>query len=323
MTIEATKKHLFEAATLIGDSPSEDGTWKVRLISEGKGSSGTYTAEFLESNHSALDDLLSFTNHPTGWDGPQERDFTMIAGELAGKTWIEKDERGLTAVYGNYRPDPDHKGKLERYKSKLGVSIYIEGSGFLNESGEFIVDWFNPEDPYASLDVVIAPGARGRFEESMKKMYAQRGAENKPPTASVVGNEKTKGLSLVEMKEIGDKLLALEALVKTLADVKAVEAQAEADSSAVEAEVDKRVSAISASLEAIESARAELLPGQIKSLTESARKGQDVTEDIASAKAVVAEAKTVLVVEPGVQETGRLGESAGVEYTLRGFGGDK
>lgn len=104
-----TKKHLLEAATLIGESANEDGTWKVRVISEGKGSSGVYTAELLEKHHSAFDDILSFKNHPVGWDGPETRDFTMISGEIVGKTWVENDERGLKAIYANYRPDPEYK----------------------------------------------------------------------------------------------------------------------------------------------------------------------------------------------------------------------
>ena len=106
------KRHLLEAASLVSESASEDGTWKVRVISEGKGSSGVYTASLLENHHKAFDNVLSFKNHPTGWEGPQSRDFTMIAGEVVGETWVEKDERGLTAVYANYRPDPEYADKI-------------------------------------------------------------------------------------------------------------------------------------------------------------------------------------------------------------------
>lgn len=313
-----TKKHLFEAATLIGESAGEDGTWKVRLISEGKGSSGTYSAEFLESNHSALDDLLSFTNHPGDWEGPQTRDFTMIAGEVVGSTWIERDERGLVAVYGNYRPDPEHKDKLERYKSKLGVSIYIEGSGYYDEdSSEFMVDWFNPEDPYASLDVVIAAGARGRFEESMREMYSKR-VEN---TSSRLAEEnKEKGMTLE--KDVEERFDALSALIQGLVSSKQESAQAAADQALVTAEADKRVEAIVASLAAVESARADLLPSQVASLVESAKRGDDVAPAIESAKAIATEARETFAADTG-QESGRLGESATEGYVLRGFGGNK
>ena len=310
-------KHLFEAASLVGDSASEDGTWKVRLISEGKGSSGTYTADLLENHHHALDDVLSFTNHPGDWEGPQARDLTMIAGEIVGETWTEKDDRGLVAVYGNYRPDPEYRGKIERYKNKLGVSIYIEGSGYMDESGEFIVDWFNPEDPYASLDVVIAAGARGRFEESMREMYQKRSEK----TSVALAEEKSERKAMTMEKDVEERFSAIESLIQSLVDAKHTEAQAKADDAAVQAEADKRVEAIVASLAAVESARADLLPSQVASITESAKRGEDVAPAIESAKAIAAEAREAFGKTNEVVETGRLGESSSTsEYKLTGFG---
>src|SRR5690625_7567990 len=91
------RKHLLEAASLVSESASKDGTWKVRLISEGRGSSGIYTRELLENHHHAFNDVLSFKNHPGMWDGPQSRDFTMIAGERSeerrvGTEWRSRGE---------------------------------------------------------------------------------------------------------------------------------------------------------------------------------------------------------------------------------------
>lgn len=321
MTKDITRKPLMEQATLIGESANADGSWKVRLISEGKGSSGLYKGAMLEQHHAALNDLLSFKNHPGEWDGPETRDFTMLVGEIVGETWIERDETGRIGVYGNYRPDPEYKDKLERYKNKLGVSIYIEGSGFINEDGDFEVDWLNPNDPYASLDVVIAAGARGRFEESMKTMYAHR-RENQTPAASA--EEKEKALTME--KDVEERFNALETLISGLADSKQTEAKAEADAAAVEAAVTEKTDAIKASVAAVEAAKADLLPLQITSLTERAWKGEDVTAAIESDKAIAKEAieaaggkKTDPATTP---ETGRLGESA-VDtdgYVLKGFG---
>lgn len=321
-TATSTTRPLFEAATLIGESASSDGTWKVRLIAEGKGSSGLYKGAMLEAHHGALDDLLSFKNHPGEWDGPETRDFTMIAGEIVGKTWIERDERGLVAVYGNYRPDPEYKEKLERYKSKLGVSIYIEGSGFINGDGDFEVDWLNPSDPYASLDVVIAAGARGRFEESMKTMYARRSAEYKTSTASVAEKEET----LTMEKDVEERFNALEGLINGLASSKQEAAKTEADAAAVESAVAEKTGAIKASVEAVESVKAELLPLQHKALLERAWKGEDVSSAIESDKAIAKEALDAAKAHkedpaPG-SESGRFGESAAAdgEYKLNGFG---
>lgn len=314
-------RHLYEQATLIGESANSDGTWKVRLISEGKGSSGTYTRDLLENHHAALDDLLSFKNHPGIWDGPETRDFTMLVGEIVGKTWVENDETGRAAVFGNYLPDPEYKEKLERYKNKLGVSIYIEGSGYLDEQGEFIVDWFNPNDPYASLDVVIAAGARGRFEESMKTMYARRSAEHQTTTASVEEKEKT----LTMEKDVEERFDALEQAINGLVTSKQEEAKTEADAAAVEAAVTEKTEAIKAAVEAVEAAKSDLLPLQFTALVERAWKGEDVTSAIESDKAIAKEAKEAAAGGTGAEhETGRLGEGAAGAtegYTLKGFKG--
>lgn len=282
--------NLLEAASLASDAPAEDGTWKVRLISEGKGGSGTYPAELLENHHKALDNLLSFKNHPTGWDGPQERDFTMIAGKVLGETWLEKDERGLTAVFANYLPDPAYKDKLERYKDQLGLSIYIEGSGYYQENAdgteEFIVDWFNPADPYASVDVVIAPGARGKFMESLKKTYDSV-RENKSENPSPAAGQETEGEGM-NLEETGKAVEALTAQVAALVAKEAAEKgealQAEADATAVAAAVE----AYDASRKLVD--EADLLEPQRAAILESAKAGADVAPLIESAKAIKAAA---------------------------------
>lgn len=300
------KRHLLEAASLVSESASEDGTWKVRVISEGKGSSGVYTASLLENHHKAFDNVLSFKNHPTGWEGPQSRDFTMIAGEVVGETWVEKDERGLTAVYANYRPDPEYADKIERYKNKLGLSIYIEGSGYEDESGEYIVDWFNPEDPYASLDVVIAPGARGKFMESVREYYKDlsgtRQIEDKE-------NKMDKETLEAALKPLSDALAIL------VAEKKAAEA-ADAQVKADEAAVTSAVEAYDAKVKAI--AEAGLPEVQAESLRAAAKAGQDVAPLIEAAKALRDEIEKNI--RESVEETGGriIGDASGVINPWKG-----
>lgn len=281
--------NLLEAASLASDAPAQDGTWKVRLISEGKGSSGTYTAELLENHHHAFDNLLSFKNHPTGWDGPQDRDFTMITGEVLGETWIEKDERGLTAVFGNYLPDPEYRDKLDRYKNKLGLSVYIEGSGYFQEAAdgteEFIVDWLNPADPYASVDVVIAPGARGKFMENMRKTYESAKARVQETNTTVV-KENDEGDNME--KEVLDAVQKLADQVAALVADKETAAKAESQIKADEAIAEARVEAFATAVAAVE--EADLLAPQKAEILEAAKKGADIAPLIESAKAVKAAA---------------------------------
>lgn len=287
------KKHLLESASLVGE-PSADGTWKVRLISEGKGSSGTYTAELIEKHYSAFNNVLSFKNHPN-WDGPQSRDFTMIAGKVVGEAWVDTDERGLKAIYANYLPDPEYRDKLERYKDQLGLSIYIEGSGYFDEDDEFIVDWFNPADPYASVDVVIAAGARGKFMESMRKTYESATAGSDKPAVTLAEEN---GVKMDQ--EIKERFDALDAKFAALVDAKSAEeataAKVEADAAAVAAAVEKYAEAE----RAVEAA--ELYQSQKDSILAEAKRGVDVAPLIEAAQAVAAEAKAAA--EAQIAESG-------------------
>jgi hypothetical protein len=291
-----TTKHLFEAATLVSESASEDGTWVVKLISEGKGSSGTYRRELLDNHFHAFDGVLSFKNHPQWFEGPETRDFTMLAGQVVGETWVDFDKQGKRAIFANYLPDPEHKDKLVRYREKLGLSIYIEGSGYEDEeTGEFIVDWFNPEDPYASVDVVIAPGARGKLTEAMQTTYSRVTQESKPGAEASAQESHERKLRME--KEIQE---ALEKVNSTLASVaealsglvtekqakESQEAQVEADAKAVE----EKVAAVTANLDAVEAAREDLLPSQVESLRAEAKKGIDIAPLIESYKTVAKEA---------------------------------
>ena len=265
-----TTKSLLESATLV--ETTSEGPWKVRLISEGKGSSGIYSAQLLEKYHAAFDGVLSFENHPIGWDGPETRNFTQIVGKILGETWIETDDRGRVGVYGHYDPDPENRDRLARYKENLGLSIFIEGDGHANEDGDFEVDSFNEHDPYASIDVVIAAGRGGRFEESLKNMYANRRTENKPTTESSV--EELKETDMDEIKELTAVVSALATKVETLVsaqEAKAVEeAQLKVDTEAVE----KAIEAYAAQDVAITAA--ELLPTQANALRAEAKRGVDV-----------------------------------------------
>jgi len=291
-----TTKHLFEAASLVSESASDDGTWVVKLISEGKGSSGTYPAELLENHHHAFDGVLSFKNHPMWYEGPETRDFTMLAGQVVGETWVDFDKTGKRAVFANYLPDPEYRDKLERYRDKLGLSIYIEGSGYEDEeTGEFIVDWFNPEDPYASVDVVIAPGARGKLTEAMKATYS-RNREGKPDAEASAQENKERKLRMDEetQKAFADVNAALakvsEALTALVTDKQAKESE-KAQAEANDAEVKERVEKIAAALDAVEAAREDLLPSQVESLRAEAKTGADVAPLIESAKQIAAEAR--------------------------------
>lgn len=312
-------KNLLETATLV--ETTEDGKWKVRIISEGKGSSGIYTKELLENHAHAFDGpVLSYENHPTGWDGPESRNFTQIVGKIDGPVWVDLDERGKTGIYGWYTPDPDYKDRLERYKENLGLSIYIEGDGHVNEDGEFEVDSFNGNDPWKSVDVVIAAGRGGRFEESLKEMYSARRSESQKPGVKVAQDGKETKMDEKAVAAIEALTAQVTALV-TAQTAKAEEsAKIEATDEALAEAAETAVESYAVKVEAIEAARESLLPSQVKHLMTEAKAGREVAGLIESYKEMVAEAKTTLTESAGV---GRVMGGSTKDVTFTGFGGSK
>lgn len=287
-------KNLIESGAVLSESEGDDGTWRVRLINEGKGSSGYYSAELLESYKHAFDNSISFLNHPSA--GPEARNFTEIAGRVIGETWTERAEDGTLGVYANWMPDPDHKRKLETYKDRLGLSIYISGSGESAEDGTFRVTEFDAEDPFRSVDVVIAAGRGGRFEitESMKQMYESRRSDSIEPGVTSAQEER----KLEMEKDVEERFTALETLLTSLVAkdeaVKAEAVQAEADKTAVA----EALASYAAAVKAID--EAELPAKVVESLRAAALEGTDVAPLIEQAKAIkeaTEEAASVRVTE--------------------------
>lgn len=275
-------RNLVEAAALV-TAPTESDTWKVRLINEGRGSSGVYSAQLLESYGHAFNNAVSFLNHPIG--GPETRNFTELVGRVVGETWTERGEDGTLGVYANWEPDPDHKEKLSRYKENLGLSIYISGTGSEDENGDFLVESLDAEDPFRSVDVVMAAGRGGRFEltESVKKMYESRRSEsNEPTVTSAVEQEKE-----IKMEDLEKVTAAIEALTAQVSALVAKENAAQAEAIQAEADVkavDEALASYDAAVDAIEAA--ELGADATKSLRAEARKGVDVAPLIEFAKTV-------------------------------------
>lgn len=275
-------KRLFEARTLVCGESRDDGSFKVKIINEGKGSSGIYPAELLERSADVFSGALSFKNHPD-WNGPQSRDFTMISGKVL-ETWVAKDEFDKTAIFGWYLPDPEYAAKIERYKDDLGLSIYISGDGYLNEDGDFVVDWFDPVDPYRSVDIVIAAGRGGSLSaESLKGFY------NVDPATEGRTNRKE---NQMEIKDLADKLDALTATVTALVSDKEAKAAEDAQVKADDEAVAKAVESYAAKVEAI--AKADLPAVLAESLRKDALAGADIEARITEAKALTEALKTEL-----------------------------
>ena len=300
-----TKKSLIEVSSLVAERNEGKDSFKIRIIDEGQGSSGFYSAELLEKYYHVFEGVLSFKNHPTGWDGPESRDLTMIAGRI-GSVWTERDEKsGKVGIYGDFTPDPEYADKIERYKDVLGVSIYTTGDSYVDDYGVVRVETLE-KTPFTSADIVVAAGRGGRLSlESLKEFY------NVDPTEGRTNRKE----STMDLETLATKLDALTTTVLALASDKEAEASESAQAKADDEAVAKAVESYAAKVEAI--AKAELPAVLAESLRKDALAGADVEVKITEAKALTEALKTELT-ESGA---GRVIEGSDDDYTLKGFGG--
>lgn len=317
-----TARKLTEHGKLV-ESGKGDGRFSVRIITEGKGSSGVYTRELLESHKDVFAGRPMFMNHPKDPSKPWERDLRDIAGRVSPQVEYRVEE-GIGALYAEVSVDKRWAEFVEEYKDIIGVSIYASGEG-REENGEYIVESFDGEDPYTSVDWVVAAGRGGRVErmlESYQKIETSAGkpADDDTATATVENKEKEQKMdelkALIEAltKSVNEKFVALEAKVDsvvTLSEQATQAAAANVDAFQVADEVSKAV------------AEAKLPEEGRKRVIESVKAGAPVAD------AVAGEVAYVKAITEAVQATsgstapaaGRILEAAGAaDFKFNVFG---
>lgn len=212
--------------------------------------------------------------------------------------------------------------RVEEVAPHTALSVFLMG-----ESDEYGNITAILPDPQNGVDMVVYPGREG--SSLVQKLYESARAsarietQNNPAVKSAAEND-TKGLSEMEIKDVSDKVDALEAKIDAALASKQEDAEAKATegaiAAAVEAALKDRAEKSKVALAAVEAAKADLLPSQIESLNESALLGEDVTASIEGHKKFNTEAKTHFAeaakAETVVVETGRLGEAATEGYVL-------
>jgi hypothetical protein len=304
-------RKLVEQGTLV-KAKGQDGVFPIRIITEGKGSSGTYSRELLEQYGSVFANRAMHMNHPKDPSQPWERDVLGIAART-GEVRVGEDEQGRVALYTEAKVRKEYREFVEEFGDLIGVSIFASGEG-REENGEYIVESFDGEDPYTSVDFVVAAGRGGRVEKMMESYRAIETSAGKPAdddaaTASVENKEKEQKMdelkALIEAltKSVNDKFVALEAKVDSVVTLSEQATQAAADKTdafQVADEVSKAV------------AEAKLPEEGRKRVIESVKAGNPVAEAVAAEVAYVkaiTESVAAIVAEAGVQ--GRIVESAG------------
>lgn len=285
---------LSESGTLTA-SKTSSGTYPVRIITEGKGSSGTYSRALLEKPETqrAFEGSLSFLNHPLDPEKPHLRPVESIAGRLVGGVQGKVGDDGKYGLYSEFKPNTATPGRaefIEEYADALGLSIYIAGDG-TEQNGEYLVESFDGSDPYKSVDIVVAAGRGGRFEraaEAYKRVSAESGTQPAGTPPQEKKENMDKEIEAAIAKAVAE---ALKPVTDFIAESKAAAAgkpAVEADASALEDAATKAVEAYDEKVKLINAAT-ELLPSQVESLLASAKAGADVAPLIESAKKTVAE----------------------------------
>lgn len=307
----ARRKYVLENAKL--GKRDADGSYPLILITEGEGSSGRYSAELMDNSEHVFEGVPSFANHPIDPQRPHERDVNSIVGRVYGVAAEDgklKDGTPVRQLAGRLKPRAEYVEFLEEFGDIVGFSIYCGlAEGMELDDGRFDVHEFDAEDPYRSVDLVVAAGRGGRIKragESLRAIESSLGkpAGKTPGSTSAPGSEKEGTMLEKEDLEAIAKAIA-EALAPVLtfvteqkAAAEGAQKQAEADADAG-ADTDKLVAdaveAYAAKVDAI--AKEELFDSQKASLLESAKKGEDISSALESAKQVVTEAKAARSVE--------------------------
>ncbi len=244
-------RQFYESGALVEGKTSR-GTWPIRIITEGKGQSAIYTREMLEAHKDVFANRGMYGNHPKDPSKPWERSPFDIKAKLGPK--IEgREVNGVYALYGEAIVDDEVDAFLEKFGDIVGVSIFASGDGGTHDDGEYYAESFDGEDPYTSVDFVVAAGRGGRVERVLESFRALE-YSTAPADAGNYEREKRMDESLRlyleafqkavldKMSELSEKVDTATALVESVKNasperVEAVDAAAELATAVAEAKL--------------------------------------------------------------------------------------
>lgn len=266
--------------------------WKALYITPGQGSSGKYSESMLAEHAPKAFPVGTkhWFKHPETPD--QQRD--------------PRDQWGVTVEAGEYIPGVGYEGRiqvLDHWKpvveslAKAGqASLSIWASGEIDDDGNVLSLL---EDTQNSVDLVAYPGRPGSGLTEQMFESARNGASGPTETPGVTSAQ------VEERKRMEEEVKALKGAVEALASAltsfiteqktaaeaaRQAEADAQAGQKSVEEAAEAAVAEYDGKIKAIELA-GELLPSQVESLREAAKRGEDVAPLIESAKKFADEAK--------------------------------
>lgn len=267
----STRK-FYEAGALVESGKTARGTWPIRIITEGKGSSAVYSREMLEAHKDVFANRPMFGNHPKNPDQPWERSPFEIKAKL-GPNIEAREVDGKMALFGEAIVDDEVDAFLEKFHDVVQISIFASGES-KEIDGEIYAESFDGGDPYTSVDFVVAGGRGGRVERVLENFRALETSE--APADADKNKEK-------RMDEATKAFL--EALISPIS-AKLAEFEEKLDNAVtlVESVSDsqpERVEAVTAAGElATAVAEAKLGESAVKRVLESVRDGKSVAEAV-------------------------------------------
>lgn len=157
-----------------------NGVFEAKIIQTGWNKSGTryYSESLLEDfgPQTFKSGTLCFANHPTDAEFSNGRDLGAIMGRL-----VSDAEYREGALWAKVKVRPQHIEFVEEYKDSIGMSIFASGDGTEGEAeGKkgLIVESFVTDDPYTSVDFVVAAGAGGKVERMLESFKASEALSN-------------------------------------------------------------------------------------------------------------------------------------------------
>lgn len=259
----------------------------IRIITEGRGTTAHYSRELLEANKDRFANLPMFMNHPHDPNRPWERDVTTIAAKTGPKVEYKVVD-GVAGLYTEAHVGSKWQGFVEEFGDVLDVSVYVAGTGQEDEDGIVVAESF-VDDPYNSIDFVVAGGRGGKV---LRAMESYRAIENSGPDGSEPGSEASGSANTKKARKMDEE--QFKTLMESLAPViqfvanqqKKAEEESEVQKTMVS--VEQAVANYAAAEKAI--SEADLFDSQKQALREEARKGADITPLLESAKKVHDEA---------------------------------
>lgn len=173
---------LVESVQSIASQEGADGIFEVRLINTGWGSSGYYSEELLREYgpKTFVKNTPMYDSHPDDGDPTRRK-----TGEIVAKLLEDAYYRD-GALYTKIKVISTWIERVQLFAESMGLSIFASGEGVegeINGRKGLIVEAFNTEDPFTSVDFVSAAGRGG------KVLYVSESAKFEEATANTRRDE--------------------------------------------------------------------------------------------------------------------------------------